>query len=188
VADPSETTQVSRQNVPDDQDELLGAVRSLAIQVGGLQAELHALRHEARTLPPGDGERPGWEEGQPLVRESPAWVRSVDSPGRRGLAVPWLLLEILFLIAVAVLAASASLDAPVIAAVMVVAWLLVVAGEWIASRAAARERALVYGVAPTAPSSLPDDPTWFAPSAEDTIHDVTANDRAATRLPPAQPE
>jgi hypothetical protein len=188
VADPSETTQVSRENVADDQDELLGAVRSLSVQVGGLQAELHALRHEARTLPPGDGERPGWEEGQPLVRESPAWVRSVDSPGRRGLAVPWLLLEILFLIAVAVLAASANLDAPVIAAVMVVAWLLVVAGEWIASRGTARERALVYGAAPPAPTSLPDDPTWFAPSAEDTIHDVTANDRAATRLPPAQPE
>ncbi len=188
MADPSETTQISRENVPEDQEDLLGAVRSLAIQVGGLQAELHALRHEARALPPGDGERPGWEEGRPLVRESPGWVRSVDSPGRRGLAVPWLLLEILFLVAVAVLAAAADLDAPVIAAVMVVAWLLVVAGEWIASRGAARELALVYGAAPPAPSSLPDDPTWFAPSAEDTIHDVTANDRAATRLPPAQPE
>ena len=188
MADPSETTQVSRQNVPEDQGELLGAVRSLAIQVGGLQAELHALRHEARTLPPGDGERPGWEEGQPLVRESPAWVRSVDSPGRRGLAVPWLLLEILFLIAVAVLAASANLDGPVIAAVMVVAWLLVVAGEWISSRGAARERAIVYGAAPPQLTSLPVDPTWFAPSSEETAPGVTANDRAATRLPPAQPE
>jgi hypothetical protein len=186
MADPSETTQVSRENALDEQDELLGAVRSLAVQVGGLQAELHTLRHTAQGLPSSDGERPGWEEGQPVVRESPAWVRSVDSPGRRGLAIPWLLLEILFLVAVAVLAAAANLDAPVIAAVMVAAWLLVVIGEWIASRGAHRERALVYGSG-TAPSSLPDDPSWFGPSAEETALDVTANDRT-TRLPPAPPE
>jgi hypothetical protein len=75
----------------------------------------------------------------------------------------------------------------VIAGVMVAAWLLVVAGEWIASRGAVREHALVYGSTPP-PSSLADDPTWFAPSAEDTALDATANDRAATRLPPPQPE
>ena len=189
MADPSETTQVSRESAQrdvEDRDELLGTVRSLAVQVGGLQAELHALRHDVPGLPASDGERPGWEEGHPVVRESPAWVRSVDSPGRRGLAIPWLLLEIVFLVAVAVLAAAANLDAPVIAAVMAAAWLLVVAGEWIASRGAVRERTLVYG-AGTPPTSLPDDPTWFGPSAEDTALEATANARA-TRLPPAQPE
>jgi hypothetical protein len=186
VADPSETTQVSRENAQEEPDELRDAVRALTMQVGGLQAELHALRHEARSLPSGDEERPGWEEGRPVVRESPAWIRTVDSPGRRGLAVPWLLLEILFLIAVAVLAAAANLDAPAIAGVMVAAWLLVLAGEWIASRGM-RDHELLYDATAT-PSTLPDDPTWFSPSAEDTALDVRANDRAATRLPPPQPE
>jgi hypothetical protein len=188
MADPSETTQVSREHAPADQDELLGAVRSLAVQVGGLQAELHALRHDSRSLPSSDGERPGWEEGQPVARESPVWVRSVESPGRRGLAIPWLVVELLFLVAVAVLSAAADLEAPVIAAVMVVAWLLVVVGEWVASRGAHRERALVYGSG-APPSSLPDDPTWFGTSAnaDDTALGVAADDRTA-RLPPAQPE
>jgi len=48
--------------------------------------------------------------------------------------------------------------------------------------------AIVYGAAPPQLTSLPDDPTWFAPSSEETAPGVTANDRAATRLPPAQPE
>jgi hypothetical protein len=186
MADPSETTQVSHEPETQDQ-ELLDAVRSLATQVGGLQAEVEALRHEARSLPASAGERPGWEEGQPVVRESPVWVRSIDSPGGRGLALPWLLLEILFLVAVAVLAAAADLDAPVIVGVMVVAWLLVAAGEWVAARAAIDERALVYGL--TAPTgALPDDPTWFSPNAEDTALDAGSDDRATTRLPPPQPE
>ena len=75
--------------------------------------------------------------------------------------------------AVAVLAAAADLDAPVIAAVMVVAWLLVVVGEWVASRGAHRERALVYGSG-SPPSSLPDDPTWFGPerACDDTALDA----------------
>ena len=116
MADPSETTQVSREPAEHETEELVGAVRTLASQVGSLQDDVHALRQEARGLPAADGERPGWEEGRPVVRESPAWVRSVDSPGSRGVAVPWLLLEIVFLVAVAVLAAVAGLDAPVIAA------------------------------------------------------------------------
>jgi hypothetical protein len=186
MADPSETTQVSHEPALQE-PELLDAVRALAEQVGGLQAEVQALRHEARSLPANEGERPGWEEGQPIVRESPAWVRSVDSPGGRGLAVPWLLLEIVFLVAVAVLAAVADLDAPVIVGVMVAAWLLVAAGEWVASRAAVDERALLYGL--TAPSSgLPDDPTWFSPNADDTALDAGSEDRVTTRLPPPQPE
>jgi hypothetical protein len=50
-----------------------------------------------------------------------------------------------------------------------------------------RDHELLYD-ATVAPSTLPDDPTWFSPSAEDTALDVRANDRAATRLPPPQPE
>ena len=108
---------------------MLGAVRSLATQVGGLQEELHALRQETRGLPSENGEQTGWDVGRPVMRESPSWVRSVDSPRSRGLSVPWLLLEIFFLIAVATLAAVAGLDAPVIAGVMIVAFLLVATAE-----------------------------------------------------------
>ena len=58
MADPSETTQVSRESAQrdvEDRDELLGTVRSLAVQVGGLQAELHAHRHDVQGLPASDG-------------------------------------------------------------------------------------------------------------------------------------
>ena len=133
MADPSETTQVSREPPRSTRRTSCSArcARSPS-QVGSLQEDVSTLRHEARALPAADGDRPGWEDAahQAAVRESPAWVRSVDTPGVRGIAVPWLLLEIVFLVAVAVLAAVAGLDAPVIAAVMVVAWLLVAVGEW----------------------------------------------------------
>jgi hypothetical protein len=187
VADPSETTQVSREPAAEDAEDLLGAVRSLASQMGGLQAEMHALRQEARSLPAENGEHPGWDESRPAVRESPAWVRSVDSPGSRGLAIPWLLLEILFLVAVAVLAAVAGLDAPVIAGVMVGAWLLVAIAEWAAARSSMRERALVYGA--SAPQTgLPNDPLWFAAGRDKNALDIAADDRMQARLPPPQPE
>lgn len=186
MADPSETTQISRLETEPRTDELLGAVRSLAAQVDGLQHDVHALRRESRGLP-ADGERAGWDEGQqPVLTESPSWVRSVDSPAGRGLAVPWLLLEILFLVAVAVLSAVADLDAPVIAGVMVGAWILVAAGEWIAWRAETSRRTLLYGDGP-APASLPDDPRWFR-SSEDAAIEAAPETRSTTRLPPPQPE
>jgi len=187
VADPSETTQVSHEPAAEDAEGLIGAVRALAAQVGGLQSEVQALRQEGHALPAENGERPGWDEGRPVVRESPAWVRSVDSPGRRGIAVPWLFLEILFLVAVAVLAAVASLDAAVIAGVMVVAWLVVAVGEWAAARGSLRERALVYSTT-AVEVGLPDDPSWFDADPEDTALDLVPDDRTATRLPPPQPE
>jgi Flp pilus assembly protein TadB len=184
VADPSETTQVSHEH---ETEELLGAVRTLSSQVGSLQDEVAALRHEARALPAADGDRPGWDEGQAVVRESPPWVRSVDSPGMRRIAVPWLLLEIVFLVAVAVLAAVAGLEPAVIAVVMVIAWLLVAVGEWAMARNAAREHVLIYGGS-ASKASVPDDPMWFATSGEDTVLDVPRDDRTATRLPPPQPD
>ncbi len=187
MADPSETTQVSHAPAEEGAVELLGAVRSLTSQVEGLQAEVQALRHETRALPSENGEHTGWDEGRPVVRESPSWVRSVDTPGARGLAVPWLLVEILFLVAVAALAAVAGLDAPVIAGLMVGAWLVVAAAEWATARSSMREHALVYGTS-VPPSGLPDDPSWLATSGADTMLDVAADDRTATRLPPPQPE
>lgn len=187
MADPSESTQVSHGPVEPDAVELVGAVRSLTSQVEGLQAEVQALRHETRVLPSENGEHTGWDEGRPAVRESPSWVRSVDTPHTRGLAVPWLLVEILFLVAVAALAAAARLDAPVIAGVMVGAWILVAVAEWAAERRSMREHALVYGTS-IQQSGLPDDPSWLATSGADTLMDVAADDRTAPRLPPPQPE
>ncbi len=187
MADPSETTQVSREPAGDDVEDVLGAVRALSAQVGGLQSEVAALRHEARALPSENGERPGWDEGRPVVRESPSWVRSVDSPRSRGLAVPWLLLEILFIVAVAVLAAVAGLAAPAIAGVMVGAWALVAIVEWATARSQMREQALIYG-STAVQAGLPDDPTWFDAVGADTALDAAAAEHAPTRLPPPQPE
>jgi hypothetical protein len=187
VADPSETTQVSREPAVHEPDELLGAVRALASQVGRLQEDVLALRQEARGLPAADGDRPGWEDAaqHAVVRESPAWVRSVDSPGARGIAVPRHLLEIVFLVTVAVLSAVAGLEAPVIAALMVVAWILVAIGEWATARSALREQALVYGASAPPLPGVPDDPLWFDSGGDDTAID-TQDGRTATRLPPPQ--
>jgi len=187
VADPSETTQVSREPAVDGTDDVLGAVRALATEVGALQSEVTALRHEAHVLPSDDGERPGWDDGRPVVRESPHWVRSVDSPSSRRVAVPWLLLEILFIVAVAVLAAVAGLDAPAIAGVMLGAWLLVALIEWATARSQVREQALIYG-STVVQAGLPDDPRWFGAAGSDTALDAAADDRVTTRLPPPQPE
>jgi hypothetical protein len=187
VADPSETTQVSREPAVDGTDEVLGAVRALATEVGALQSEVTALRHEAHVLPSDDGERPGWDDGRPIVRESPHWVRSVDSPSSRRVAVPWLLLEILFIVAVAVLAAVAGLDAPAIAGVMLGAWLLVALIEWATARSQVREQALIYG-STVVQAGLPDDPRWFDAAGSDTALDAATDDRVTTRLPPPQPE
>jgi hypothetical protein len=70
MADPSETTQVSLGPHDPETKELLGAVRALSAQVGGLQAELQALRAQSRPLPP-------------LV-DAPAWER--EPPAR---SLPW---------------------------------------------------------------------------------------------------
>jgi hypothetical protein len=185
MADPSETTQVSHEPADQESEELLAAVRALASQVGGLQAELHTLRSQPRSLPAPDGERPGWDDRMPVQRESASWVRSLDTPTARRAAVPWLLLEILFLVAVAVLAVVAELEAPAVVAVMVGAWLLVALAEWTAARSIRRDEALVYGtIAPSSPVAS-QDPSWFAPPIERTALEITdAGDASTTRLPP----
>ena len=185
MADPSETTQVSRGPAEADGEELLAAVRALATQVGGLQAELHALRAQARPLPVDGADRPGWDEGTPAPRDSPAWVRSLESPSVRRPAVPRLLLEIVFLVAVAVSSAVAGLEAPVVVAVMVGAWLLVALAEWAAARAARRQEAIVYGAVTASGPGFVDDPSWFAPPVERTALEISEiGDDTAARLPP----
>ena len=183
MADPSETTQVSRE-LTTPEDDLVGALRSLAAQVGNLQADVQALRAESRGLPLSEADRHGWDETAPIVREGPAWVRSVDSPRARRLAIPWLLLEIAFLVAVAVLAIVADLEPYAIAGVMVVAWALVALAEWLTSRSERRDRQLVYGV--SAPAAAPplDDRAWFGTNGDDTMLDAPSEERPPTRLPP----
>jgi hypothetical protein len=185
MADPSETTQVSRE--PTEQEaELVHAVRALATQVESLQDDVHALRAETLALPAGGVDRHGWDDGTPVaVREGPAWIRSVDSPRARGLAIPWLLLEIVFLVAVAVLCVVAGLDAPVIAGVMVAAWGLVALGEWFAARADRERHALVYGAGAPIAASVPDDRSWFDTNG-DTMLDVPSAERPPARLPPPE--
>ncbi len=189
MADPSETTQVSREPAGPESEELLDAVRALARQVDGLQAELQALRAESRSLPLPDGEQPGWDDHAPVQRESAAWVRSLDAPGLRRAPVPWLVLEILFLVAVAVLAAVAGLGAAAVVAVMVGAWLLVALAEWNSARAAMRNDAILYDSLLSRVGTRSDDPSWFAPAGELTaleIADVEAS--TATRLPSSPSE
>ena len=186
MADPSETTRVSRE--PTERDaELVSAVRALAAQVGSLKDDVHALRTEAHALPASEADRHGWDDSAPVaVREGPAWVRSVDSPRARGLAIPWLLLEIVFLVAVAVLCVVAGLDAPVIAGVMVAAWALVALGEWFAARADRERHEYVYGASVPVAASVPDDRSWFDTNGDDTMLDAPSAERPPPRLPPAE--
>jgi hypothetical protein len=186
MADPSETTQVSHEPTEHDA-ELVDAVRALAADVGSLKDDVHALRAETRVLPSGQTDRPGWDEGAPVAsREGSAWVRSVDSPRARGIAIPWLLLEILFLVAVAVLCVVAGLEALAIAGVMVAAWALVALGEWLAARADLERHALVYRAGVPIETILRDDRSWFATNGDDTLLDAPSTERPPARLPPPE--
>lgn len=185
MADPSETTQVSKTPGGAEESELLDAVRALATQVGGLQAELHALRSESRALPADDGGRPGWDDAPTgTLRDGGAWVRSLDAPSSRHLSVPWLLLELGFLVAVAVLAAVAGLDTPVIAGLMLAAWLVVAGAEWAAASASRRRRALTYEPPLTVRAAVLEDPSWHEPPSERTALDVGGRRETAVTLPP----
>jgi hypothetical protein len=183
MADPSETTQVSREPA---QEELVEAIHSLSSQVERLQADVQALRSEGRGLPSGETDHHGWDDGAPMVRDGPAWVRSVDSPRSRGLSIPWLLLEIVFLVAVAVLAVVADLEPYAIAGVMAAAWALVAIGEWFAARSARSQQVLVYGSSSATAPPVPDDHAWFATNGDDTLLDAPSAERAPARLPPPE--
>jgi hypothetical protein len=195
VADPSETTQVSLEPQDPDTKELLGAVRALSAQVGGLQSELQALRAQSRPLPP-LVDAPDWDRAPPARRERSAWMRSLDRPGTRPPAVPRLLLEVVFLIAVAGAAAIAELDPVVIALLMAVAWALVAVTEWLASRAAQRYAEISALPLSGAGGIFADDPSWFGPPVERTIVEVgedtqdgieDAEFEEATTTPPRLP-
>ena len=190
MADPSETTQISGPGLEDDRaadesSEVLGAIRDLSGRVGDLQAEVQSLRAQTRALPPGSSEAAGWDESRAAGPDMLTWVRAVDAPAARVPAVPRLLLEIVFLVAVAVAAAIAELDALEIVGVMAAAWLLVALAELVAARAARRRAEMVYAPLPGLTRGYPTDPSWFAPSVERPVLGVTeVGEDTQPRLPP----
>jgi len=185
MTDPSETTQASRGPADADAAELLEAVRALSAQVGGLRAELQALRSQTRSLPQPGADAPGWGDGAPVRRDGSFWMRSLDSPRTRRPAVPRLALEVVFLVAVALAAAIAELDTPVVVAVMAGAWGLVALAEWTAARAARRRDEAVYGPLVGAGPAFAEDPSWFAPPVERTVlEELETGEDTAAKLPP----
>ena len=156
-----------------------------------LEEQVTALRGEVRRLgavgalpssPPPSSEPP------PLTPAAYAWLGAVEPPARRRPQVPRLLLEGLFLVAAATVAAVAELDAVAIAGVMVGAWVIVALIEWAASRAERRPEPGVY--LPQAPLPPSADPAWFSPPVEHTLLDAGADDNVTevTRLPPVEDE
>jgi len=191
VADRSETTQVTSLPGTDESGvepgtaEVLDAIRELSARVGNLQAEVQTLRTQARALPPGSAEAAGWDDARSGGADLLAWVRAIDSPVSRGPSISRLLLEIIFLVAVAVGAAIAELEAIGIAAVMGVAWALVAAAEFAAARAARRRAEAVYAPLPGLAAGFSSDPTWLAPPVERTALDaVESSEETQTKLPP----
>jgi hypothetical protein len=167
-------------------DAIATSLRELADRIEQLQGEVRRL---GPVLPEADGEL-DWDEREERVNAavSYAWLSSLDPAVRRRPAVPRLLLELLFLAAVAVAAALAELDAPAIAGVMGVAWVLVALIEWASSRADRRRNEVLLRPPPQPPQPLPADPSWFVPPVEQTLLDaggVTGSVTASTKLPPA---
>lgn len=167
---------------PEPAEDLAGSVRQLADRIEALQADVRRLGGPA--LPSGE---PGWNDDvEAPPAPSYAWVGAIEAPLRRRPAVPRLLLEALFLAAVAVAAALADLDAAVIAAVMAGAWVLVALIEWAAARADRRREERVLMPPPAPPAPVPADPAWFVPPVEQTLLETPADSvTAVTKLPPA---
>jgi hypothetical protein len=174
----TERTQAGAEQASD----LADSVRVLADRIEALQADVRRLGGPA--LPTG---APGWdEEAEAASAASYAWVGAIEPPLPRRPAVPRLLLEALFLSVVAVAAALADLDGPVIAGVMAGAWVLVALIEWAASRADRRREELVLMPAPPPPAPVPADPAWFTPPVEQTLLETPADSvTAVSKLPPA---
>jgi len=179
MADPGETTRGSRASAEVEASELLGAVRALSEQVGGLQAELQALQSERRALPPADADAPGWEASAPARRDGSPWLRSVASPAARRPPVPRLFLEIAFLVTVACLVAVARLDTVLVIAIMGAAWALVALAEWATERAARRRNEAAFG------RYAGPEGSWFAAPAREAVPEIARGDGdSGARLPP----
>ena len=104
----SATERTAHGQAPEPDAELTAVVRELTDRIETLQADVRRLGGPG--LPAAE---PGWidEDAGPAITPSYAWVSSLGAPIRRRPAVPRLLLEVLFLAAVAIAAAVAKLDA-----------------------------------------------------------------------------
>lgn len=189
MADPSETTQVGSgppilgEHAQDTQ-EVLEAIQELSSQVGSLQSEVRTLRAQTRALPASGSEAAGWDDSR-RGPDTLSWINALDAPQQRAPSVPRLLLEVVFLVSVAVAAAIAELDIAEIVAVMAGAWVLVALAEFAAARSARRRAEAVYAPLPGLAAGYPTDPSWFAPPVERTALDVAgAEDDSQARLPP----
>lgn len=156
-------------------DDLVESLTRLEEQIAVLQADVRRLG-SVSSLPLPDDDLPP---------SAYAWLGAIDAPTRRRPQLPRLLLEALFLAAVAAAAAIAELDAVAIAGVMVGAWVLVALIEWAASRADRRQELPAFAPAPVAPPGA--DPAWYSPPVEQTLLDAGGLDpvTAITRLPPS---
>ncbi len=149
-------------------------VRELEPVAGELRAELQALRAERRSdrsarRPAAHVEEEDWPADASFA-PSPDWVASVPPPLVRAFAVPRLLIEGVFLLAVALLAGLADLSPPWIVLVMTAAWALVALSEW--SAAATRARWRLGDVAPSlgaAPQQEETTGPWNMPVVGATV-------------------
>jgi hypothetical protein len=174
--------------------ERVHELESVAVE---LRAELRELRAERR---PDPRPEPYADEDWPVDAafeghgraSSPAWVASVPPPLLRPVAVPRIVLEGAFLLAVALLAGLADLDSVWIVVVMAAAWVLVALSEWTAAAKRAR-----WHLDEIAPSVTPEgDPAaestgpWSMPVVEATAVAVDDDSESRTVIAalPADPE
>lgn len=154
-------------------------IQELEAVAAALRAELRALRGR-RDAPP----RPDDDEEWPVeagASPSPHWVAAVPPPLTRPSAVPRLLAEGAFLVAVALLAGLADLSAAWIALVMVLAWALVASAEWAA--AATRTRWRLDEVAPLAAAAdaqLDTTGPWDMPVVQATAVETADGSESRT--------
>jgi hypothetical protein len=172
-------------------------VRELESVAVELRAELRELRADRRTdrrpMPYADEDWPVDAAFSSSGRApSPDWVASVPPPLLRPVAIPRVALEAGFLLAVALLAGLADLDAAWIVLLMAAAWALVALSEWTA--AAKRERWHLDEIAPSVAAEGDADAEstgpWSMPVVEATAVEAADDSESRTVVAtlPADPE
>lgn len=161
---------------------LADAVRGLSNRIDALQAEVRRL------VPPALPTIEAPHDDGASEAERFAWIAALDPPVRRPPAVPRLVLESLFLLATALGAGLARLDALVIAAVMAGAWALVALIEWAALRASRSGPAIDAIAARTPRETVAADPAWLVPPVQQTVLEPPPEPSTTIAgLPPSQP-
>jgi hypothetical protein len=179
-----ETASLIPDSLEPEPADVLAALRELSAQVDLLQGDLHSLRTQAQPLPAAQSDTPGWDDGSGRASSSLGWVRSLDGVSARRPTIPWLLLEVAFLAAVAVAATVAELETVAIIGVMGGAWVLVALIEWVNARAARRQAEAAYAPLAMFGTAFGSDPSWFAPPVERTmLEPVAESEDTSARLP-----